>query len=85
MIIIIANGQSFDTDKDLSGAERHVLQKLLIWRDLAKSLAEFREQQERALKAGWADTGPVTGGRAFRLILADLDHQVAARLRGGAG
>jgi len=82
MLITIADGQSFDTDQNLSAAERHVLQKLLLWRDLAKSVEEFREQQRRALQSGWDHSGPISGSRALRLILEDLEKQVAARLRG---
>jgi hypothetical protein len=84
MIITIANGQSFDTGKDLEAIERHVLQKLLIWESMAKSLEEFHEKKEQALKAGWNNSGPVNLSRNLRLIIQDLERKVKERLGKGS-
>ena len=42
MIYTTQKGEAFDLEKDFSSPERHVLQKLLIWKDMAASVDEFR-------------------------------------------
>jgi hypothetical protein len=81
MLITIWTGQAFDTDRDLSAAERHILQKLLLWEVMAGSLEEFRQKVTRALQVGWNDSGPVRESRALGLIIQDLEKKVAARLK----
>jgi hypothetical protein len=81
MIITLTNGQAVDTDKDLSPAERHILQKLLIWQEMAGDLAEFREHQARALQAGWDRSGPVRESKLLSLVMRDLEKKLAARLK----
>lgn len=83
MIFTTQRGESFDTDKDLSAAERHILQKLFLWKDLAVSVEEFRGKKQQALRKGWNNQGPVQESRALQSITADLEAQVARRLRGG--
>ncbi len=83
MLIALANGQTVDTDKDLSPAERHVLQKLLIWQEMATDLAKFREHRDRALQAGWDQSGPVRGSQVLALIIKDLEKKLQARLAAG--
>lgn len=75
-------GETFDTDKDFSAAERHVLQKLLLWKDLAASVAEFREKKREALQKGWGDSGPIPESRPMRSLTQDLEDRVAVRLLG---
>lgn len=81
MIITTEQGQSFDTDRDLSEAERHVLQKLLIWQEMAASVAEFRRKKRQALRAGWNDSGPIPESQAMKSITQDLEDKLARRLR----
>ncbi len=83
MIIKIWNGQSFDTERDLTAAERHIVQKLMIWESMAKTMDEFRERTNRALQIGWNNSGPVTESNALRMLIEDLERKVAARLRAG--
>jgi hypothetical protein len=83
MIITIGNGQSFDTMKDLSPVERHILQKLFIWESMAKSLDEFREKKEQALTSGWNNSGPVSESRVLRMIIQDLEKKIGVRLTKG--
>jgi hypothetical protein len=53
MIVTIRNGESFDTQSDLSAPERHILQKLFLWKSMASSLDEFREKKMKPFpKAG---------------------------------
>ncbi len=52
MIITVSNGQAIDTAKDLNAVERHILQKLLIWETMAKTMEEFREKTGQALTLG---------------------------------
>jgi len=73
-------GQTFDLEKDFSSAERHILQKLLLWKDLAASLEEFRTQKHAALKKGWGDSGPVPESRHLKILAQDLEALVARRL-----
>lgn len=80
MIFLTENGNSYDTEKELSAAERHILQKLLFWEDLAVSLDQFRQKKEEALLKGWNCSGPVTAGIALRAILSDLEEKIRIRL-----
>jgi len=81
MIYTTQRGEAFDLEKDFSSAERHVLQKLLLWRDLAGSVEEFRARKQEALQKGWGDSGPVQESRNLQSLTKDLEDQVARRLR----
>jgi hypothetical protein len=74
-------GESFDLEKDFSSPERHVLQKLLLWKDLAASVEEFRVKKQEALRRGWGDSGPIQESRALKSLTQDLEEEVARRLR----
>ena len=50
MIITMNGGKAFDTEKDLTAPERHVLQKLFAWQDMADSVEQFREKKRRRFK-----------------------------------
>lgn len=80
MIITLRDGLSFDTDRDLTAAERHVLQKLMIWQVMAASLEEFQKEKARALQTGWNNSGRVKESQALRLIIQDLERELTARL-----
>ena len=80
MIISTRNGNSYDTEKDLTAPERHILQKLLIWKDLATGLDQFRQKTEDAFLKGWNDSGPITAGTALRAIISDLEEKIRIRL-----
>lgn len=75
------NGDTFDTQRDLSAPERHILQKLFLWKSMASSLEEFRKKKEEALLKGWNHSGPVEERRALKAIVEDLEASVAERLR----
>ena len=81
MIYTTQRGETFDLEKDFSSAERHVLQKLLLWRDLAVSVEEFRAKKQEALRKGWGDSGPVQESRNLQTLTRDLEDRVARRLR----
>jgi len=80
MIIQTETGQSFDTDRDLSAPERHVLQKLFAWGSLASTLEQFREKKDEALRKGWNNSGPVREGPALNAIVLDLEKKLVSRL-----
>ena len=82
MLITLSNGRSLDTERDLTAAERHILQKLMIWESMAGTLEEFREKRARALQLGWNNSGPVPESDALRMVVEDLEGKVAARLSG---
>jgi len=80
MIFTTKRGESFDTGEDLSAAERHILQKLFLWKDLASSVEDFRSEKQKALLKGWNDSGPIQEGSAMKSITRDLEEQVILRL-----
>ena len=81
MIYTTKAGEAFDLEKDFSSPERHILQKLLLWRDLAGSVEEFRAKKQEALRKGWGESGPVQESRNLQTLTRDLEDQVARRLR----
>jgi hypothetical protein len=81
MIIKTTNTQVFDTGRDLTAEERHVLQKLFAWESMAKSVDQFREKKREALLKGWNNSGPVTESEAFKSIVLDMERKVIARLK----
>ncbi len=81
MLYTTRKGEVFDLEKDFSSPERHALQKLLLWRDLASSPEEFLTRKQEALAKGWGDSGPIQESRAMRSITKDLAEQVALRLQ----
>jgi len=80
MIINTKDGKSLDTDSDLTAPERHILQKLFLWRSMARSLDEFREKTTRALDSGWNNSGPVVKSPSLKSIIRDLEEEVIHRL-----
>lgn len=85
MKITTRDGREYDTDRDLSAEERHILQKLMNWRDLATSLEQYAAKREQALAAGWNGSGPVTPGPALAALLGLLEAQLRERLRAEGG
>jgi len=81
MIYTTPKGESFDTEKDLSAPERHILQKLFIWKEMAAGVEEFRVKKQEALQKGWSGSGPIKESPAMRSITKDLEAQVARRLQ----
>lgn len=80
MIILTKNGNAYDTEKDLTAPERHILQKLLIWKDLAVDLNQFRQKTRQAFNLGWNNSGPISPGTAMVTIVSDLDEKVRIRM-----
>ena len=83
MLYTTKGGETFDLEKDFSSPERHILQKLFIWKDMAATLEEFRQKKREALRQGWGDSGPVPESRNLRRITGDFEAQVALRIRAG--
>jgi hypothetical protein len=81
VIVTTSKGVSVDTETDLTAPERHVLQKLFLWKSMAESLDQFRLKKEQALLKGWNNSGPIVESPNLRIILQDLEAQVAKRLR----
>ena len=80
MILTLGNGQSFDTETDLTPPERHILQKLFLWKSMASNVEEFRAKKEEALQKGWNLSGPIRESEAMRAITRDLEKKVTLRL-----
>jgi hypothetical protein len=83
MIYTTQRGESFDLEKDFSSPERHILQKLIIWKDMAPSVDAFRRKKQEALRTGWGDSGPIQASRNLESITRDFEAQVALRIRTG--
>jgi len=81
MIFITRTGKSYDTEKDLSAPERHILQKLVIWKSMAKSVQQFREKKEEAFRRGWNNSGPVSESKVMKFIIVDLEEKLRQRLK----
>jgi hypothetical protein len=77
MIYTTSRGESFDTEKDFTDAERHILQKLFIWKELASSPGEFRKKKEEALRHGWNNSGPIRESPSMKKLTQDLEEQVS--------
>ena len=80
MIFTTKDGKSFDTERDLTAPERHILQKLFLWKSMALSIEQFRTKKEEALRKGWNNSGPITESQTMRVIIQDLEHKVSDRL-----
>jgi hypothetical protein len=82
MLYTTQKGESFDLEKDFTAPERHILQKLLLWKELAASVEEFRGKKAEALSKGWGDSGPIPESRNMQSLTRDLEGEVARRLAG---
>ena len=80
MIITCKNSEIVNTAM-LSPEERHIIQKLLAWQSLAKSLAFFREKTAAALAVGWNDSGPISKTRALEQVIQHLETQLRQRIK----
>jgi len=80
MILTTRTGQSFDTERDLTAPERHILQKLFLWKSMASSVEEFRKKKEEALQKGWNHSGPIRESDTMRAITMDLEEKATLRL-----
>jgi hypothetical protein len=80
MIIATSDGRKIDTATDLSGPERHVLQKLFGWQAMAASIEQFRDKTRAALAAGWNNSGPIKKGPLMSALIRDMERKVLDRL-----
>jgi hypothetical protein len=81
VIITTRNGESIDTERDLTAPERHVLQKLFLWKTMAESLEQFREKKKLALIRGWNNSGPIAESPNLKTVITDLEDKLLRRLR----
>jgi hypothetical protein len=80
MIITTSEGKSFDTQRDLTAIERHILQKLFFWESMASSLEEFDRRRDLALQKGWNQSGPVDESPSMKCIITELRRRLTHRL-----
>ncbi|PIY23527.1 MAG: hypothetical protein COZ11_09340 [Deltaproteobacteria bacterium CG_4_10_14_3_um_filter_51_14] len=83
MRITIETGIFYDTERDFSSEERHILQKLFLWETMAKSIEEFRNKKAEALAKGWNSSGPVPMSAAMSAVTSEMEKRVMKRLREG--
>ena len=81
MIIKTKTGKRFDTDRDLTAPERHILQKLFAWEAMAESVLQFREKKKKALEDGWNGSGPISSSQALKAVCKDMEKKVTSRLK----
>jgi hypothetical protein len=81
MLYTTDKGETFDLERDFSSPERHILQKLLLWQEMAESCEEFRQKKAEALQAGWNNSGPIKESPALKRVTQDLERKVAMRLK----
>jgi hypothetical protein len=82
MLYTTEKGETFDLEKDFSSPERHILQKLFLWQEMAESAEVFRRKKAAALEAGWNNSGPIKASADLECITQDLERKVALRLAG---
>ena len=80
MIITTKDGKTYDTEIDLTAPERHVLQKLFLWRTMASSIEMFTQKKEEALVKGWNNSGPIKETPRLEDIIRDLEQKLVSRL-----
>jgi len=81
MIIKIDNSPDIDTDRDCNSEERHILQKLVGWKTMVDSVAQFRQKKESALSVGWNNSGPVRETPTLKLVTKQMEKEILLRLR----
>lgn len=81
MIINHSSGRIYDTDRDLTSPERHIVQKMMCWEYIATSLEQFREKRDKALVDGWGDSGPVSESPVLKDITEEMERRLSARLK----
>jgi hypothetical protein len=74
------SGSTRDREQELSASERHVLQQLWLWKDIAGSVEEFRHKKEQALADGFDNSGPIQESQVLGSIVRDLEEKLAQRL-----
>ncbi|MBN1830504.1 MAG: hypothetical protein JW896_00175 [Deltaproteobacteria bacterium] len=80
MIITTKDGKTYDTETDLTAPERHILQKLFLWKTMASSIEVFKEKKEEALVKGWNNSGPIQVTPRLEDIIRDLEQKLVSRL-----
>ncbi len=83
MIISTLNGREIDTERDLTAEERHILQKLMLWEQMVKSIEEFRRKKQEALLRGWNNSGPVRESENLHSIISAMEERIMERLSKG--
>lgn len=85
MIIRLADNSEIDTERDLSSAEKHILQKLLCYKFYVGSMEEFRQKKKTAFRVGWNDSGPVHESPAMARVAEQLEAELRLRLQARDG
>lgn len=81
MIIRLDDNAEIDTDIELNSEERHVLQKLIGWKILVQSEAQFQNKKVSALAIGWNNSGPIRPSPKLLRIIEQLEIDLRLRLQ----
>ena len=79
MKILLEDMTEIDTD-DLTSEERHILQKLLCYKEYLNSAEQFREKKKEALQKGWNNSGPVQESALMGRIATKLERDLQQRI-----
>ncbi len=64
----------------MTAPERHILQKLFLWKTMASNIEVFRKKKEEALIKGWNNSGPIQETPSLKDIIKDLEQKLILRL-----
>lgn len=81
MIIRVDGYPDIDTERDLTPAEKHIIQKLFGWKDLVNSVEEFEEKVSLCFVQGWNSSGTVRQSNLVRRIVKQLEGELKQRLQ----
>jgi hypothetical protein len=82
MLYTTEKGETFDMERDFSSPERHILQKLFLWQEMAESVEVFRQKKAEALQAGWNNSCPIKESPGLECVTQVLERKVALHLAG---
>ncbi len=76
MIYQLADGRSIDTARDLNFEERNFLQKVFIYKRLAKDLAEFQRRWRTEGNPVWRGPATLESPGPAALIILDMEKKI---------
>jgi hypothetical protein len=71
---------NFELEKDLTSAERPILQKLFSLEGPGRRRKGIQPKEQEALDQGWGESGPVGKVARLKSITRDPEEQVASRM-----
>ncbi|MFH1091651.1 MAG: hypothetical protein V1742_08775 [Pseudomonadota bacterium] len=76
MIYRLSDGRTVDTERELSFEERNFIQKMLIYKHLKMSLAEFRQRWREVANPVWKGPSILDNPTPAARIILDLEARI---------